>query len=737
MPGTTAPYLHDGSASTLEAAISGHAGLNLTAEQLSSVAAFTRQIGREESIAPSSTANLVVRAGGAPAGHVGPLMSVRVGGQVIAQAQIDSNSGQDYIFNTPFLTANTPIDLVFTNDERIGTEDRSLAVGLLRINQSATLRTIDPGVTLDQGSGDAAFDGLNTVSGADASGVLSGNGAFRFAVPSDMVPPGGGTDVITLRAKANLAGGIGANVVLRVNGQVIGTQTVDSITEQNYVFNGPTLKGGDKVDVVFTNDAVIGGASRDLFVRSLKTSLYTLTPADTGAIIDKGEGSAAFDGIDLETGSVYGGWVPWNAALRLSVPVAPPLVLHAKGSLAGGQGPNVEIRRNGSLIGTATVFSTTLQDYSFPDVVLLPGDKIDVVFNNDATIGDEDRNLYISSLTSGSTVMRPGDAGNFIDIGEGAAAFDGIELESATIYGGWVPWNASMRLLVPDPSAVPTPDTVVVRAASVQAGGVGAQIALRVNGITFSTKTVDSAAVQAYSFASPTIAPGDKLDIVYLNDEVVGGVDRNLFIESMVAGGVTLRPSDATATIDVGEGQAAFDGVDVRPASVHGGWVPWNGAMRWTLPSVPPVPRTDSVTINAKATLAGGVGARVNLRINGEVIDTVTVDAPALTDYVIATPPVAAGDKVDVVFTNDAVISGQDRNLFIATVRVRGTPAHTGQRAAGRGLGTSRVRWCRAGLGLDLWRLDPLERRAAPDGPLRVWAASHNQSPRPALLAGA
>jgi YVTN family beta-propeller protein len=55
----TAPYLHDGSASTLEAAISAHTNLSLSAGDLASVAAFTRQIGGDE---PAVTAT------GAPAG---------------------------------------------------------------------------------------------------------------------------------------------------------------------------------------------------------------------------------------------------------------------------------------------------------------------------------------------------------------------------------------------------------------------------------------------------------------------------------------------------------------------------------------------------------------------------------------------------------------------------------------------------------------------------------------------
>jgi large repetitive protein len=44
----TAPYLHDGSAATLQAAISAHSGLTLSATDLANVTEFVRQIGREE-----------------------------------------------------------------------------------------------------------------------------------------------------------------------------------------------------------------------------------------------------------------------------------------------------------------------------------------------------------------------------------------------------------------------------------------------------------------------------------------------------------------------------------------------------------------------------------------------------------------------------------------------------------------------------------------------------------------
>jgi hypothetical protein len=54
---STAPYLHDGSAASIEAAIQAHAGIALTATELANVAAFTRQIGSEEAaVDPSVTA---------------------------------------------------------------------------------------------------------------------------------------------------------------------------------------------------------------------------------------------------------------------------------------------------------------------------------------------------------------------------------------------------------------------------------------------------------------------------------------------------------------------------------------------------------------------------------------------------------------------------------------------------------------------------------------------------------
>jgi cytochrome c peroxidase len=57
----TAPYLHDGSASTLEAAIAAHAAADFETSDLAELADYVRQIGSEETSAPVKAAGLTAR----------------------------------------------------------------------------------------------------------------------------------------------------------------------------------------------------------------------------------------------------------------------------------------------------------------------------------------------------------------------------------------------------------------------------------------------------------------------------------------------------------------------------------------------------------------------------------------------------------------------------------------------------------------------------------------------------
>jgi hypothetical protein len=103
---------------------------------------------------------------------------------------------------------------------------------------------------------------------------------------------------------------------------------------------------------------------------------------------------------------------------------------------------------------------------------------------------------------------------------------------------------------------------------------------LRINGVLVGTRLVANTALEDIAFTTPTISAGDQIDVVFTNDAVVGAEDRNLHIASVTARGVSVAVTEPGVTIDPGGGAAAFDGIDVIAASVTGGWIPWNGALR-------------------------------------------------------------------------------------------------------------------------------------------------------------
>jgi hypothetical protein len=75
-----------------------------------------------------------------------------------------------------------------------------------------------------------------------------------------------------------------------------------------------------------------------------------------------------------------------------------------------------------------------------------------------------------------------------------------------------------------------------------------------------------------------------------------------------------------------------------------------------------------TVTVRARANLAGGVGANMELWVNGAIAGTAVVNATAFTDYPFDVAAIRAGDRIDVVFTNDTA-TPEDRNLYVESVK--------------------------------------------------------------------
>jgi parallel beta-helix repeat protein len=132
-----------------------------------------------------------------------------------------------------------------------------------------------------------------------------------------------------------------------------------------------------------------------------------------------------------------------NAASVTSA-AAPGLTVRARGTMAGGVGPTMQVFVDGALLGSVEVKASAYADYGFT-LKTTPSQRVDIVFPNDGASGSEDRNLYVDAVSLAGRSLRPTDSGALIDIGTGAAAFDGVNVipgQSAVL------WNAALRLPV-------------------------------------------------------------------------------------------------------------------------------------------------------------------------------------------------------------------------------------------------------------------------------------------------
>lgn len=121
---------------------------------------------------------------------------------------------------------------------------------------------------------------------------------------------------LIVRARASLAGNVGALMEVRINGVLMEEIEVRETAYKDYSFTVPAISAGDKIDVVFINDGTVNGEDRNLFVESITVNGTTIAATATGVTLDRGVGAKAFDGLDVLPGQRS---LLWNAALRFVV----------------------------------------------------------------------------------------------------------------------------------------------------------------------------------------------------------------------------------------------------------------------------------------------------------------------------------------------------------------------------------------------------------------------------------
>lgn len=125
--------------------------------------------------------------------------------------------------------------------------------------------------------------------------------------------------------------------------------------------------------------------------------------------------------------------------------------LRARGTLASNVGPIVQLRVNGIAAGSVEVRASSMTDYTIPIASIPKGAKVELVYNNDAAINGQDRNLFISYVSFGGVSVLPMSTPVVFDRGINAAAFDNLDVLPGT---GDIYWSGALRFNWPGPVVV-------------------------------------------------------------------------------------------------------------------------------------------------------------------------------------------------------------------------------------------------------------------------------------------
>ena len=131
-------------------------------------------------------------------------------------------------------------------------------------------------------------------------------------------------------------------------------------------------------------------------------------------------------------------------------------------------------------------------------------------------------------------------------------------------------------------SRVVTSTTLTVRAYAQLAANIGPQVQVRIGGVTVGTFEVRSTEPRDFTVPATGLKAGVLVELVYLNDEVIDGQDRNLFVSYLSDGSDYVAPSQTGVVFDRGTGPAAFDGEDLMPGTEA---LRFGGALRVTWPT--------------------------------------------------------------------------------------------------------------------------------------------------------
>ena len=247
-------------------------------------------------------------------------------------------------------------------------------------------------------------------------------------------------------------------------------------------------------------------------------------------------------------------------------------VINAYGQSAGGVSPHLRLLVDGKEVGQATVSATSPTAYTFTaNVEASQAHKVQVHYDNDATVNGQDRNLYVKSISVNGNTLAPTQATYdryALDGQDVVAGQEGMWWEGALTFNTPSSYYPAPVVTTPTPTPTTGASSITVNAQANVAGGVGAHFNLLVDGVKVG-EGMASATAKDYSFSTNAAAGvGHKVQVQYDNDTV----GRDLIVNKVTINGKAVAPTDSIVSYDKG----ALDGRDVA-AGQSGMW--WNGTL--------------------------------------------------------------------------------------------------------------------------------------------------------------
>jgi PKD repeat protein len=478
---------------------------------------------------------------------------------------------------------------------------------------------------------------------------------------------------------------------------------------------------GPANQVVFDNAYAIQTTARFLtagiYVLQLTADDGELTASDQITItVNEAESRIEIEAEDMPVKTTGGptseGWNIWSngyIADTVNFPTGGTYTfeVRAKGSYAGGAWPIMEVRIDQNEVGTVTVDASSWAVYTIQAYVSSGTHEVAIAFTNDYYRPPQDRNLYVDKLTitdagDNHSPNAPPEASILLDCISGIAPVtvnfdgsgsydpdgdivsyhwdfgDGFTDMGETVSHTFIDSGAfTVTLTVTDNQGSTGSDTIEISAASgftnqspvavVSSDSTGGVAAVTVNFDGSGSYDPDGDIVSYHwDFGDGFTDMGETVSHIFSDPGVYT-------VMLTVTDNQDSTGSD-TIEISVASGSGLVIEAEDMPVKTTGGptsegWNIWsNGYIADTVDFS--TGGTYTFEVRAKGSYAGRSWPIMEVRIDGDVIGTVTVKRSSWAVYTIQAYASSGTHEVAIAFTNDYYRRHQDRNLYVDNVTI-------------------------------------------------------------------